>query len=112
MFWLSQQKLVDQANTVRGNSWMTELEIEEQERKVTGSNSVLVEEARSVEVLPDHVGEDVRNVLLEMGAEEQADILDEEEVALVMEIAEMIEKGRKDKLPALCVKQETIRGDC
>ena len=37
----------------------------------------------------------------EMGAEEQADSLDEEEVAIVMEIAEVIEKGRKDKLPAL-----------
>ena len=49
---------------------MTELEIEELERKVTGSDSVIVEEARSVEAFPDHVG-DVRNVLQEMGAEEQ-----------------------------------------
>ena len=80
---------------------MTELEIDEQERKVTGSNSVIVEEARSVEALPDQVGEDVRNVLLEMGAEEQADSLDEEEVAIVIEIAEVVESGRKDKLRAL-----------
>ena len=36
-----------------------------------------------------------------MGVEEQADSLDEEEVAIVMEIAEVIERGRKDKLPAL-----------
>ena len=43
----------------------------------------------------------MRNVLLEIGAEEQADSLDEEEVAVVMEIAEVIERGRKDKLPAL-----------
>ena len=42
---------------------MTELEIEELKRKVTGSNSVIVKEARSVEDLPDHVGKDVRNVL-------------------------------------------------
>ena len=80
---------------------MNELEIEELERKVTGSDSVIVEEARSVKALPDHVGEDVRNVLPEMGAEEQADSLDEEEVAIVMEIAEVIERGRKDRLPAL-----------
>ena len=85
MFWVSEQRLVDQANTIRRNSWMTELEIEELERKVTGSDSVIVEEARSVKVLPDHVGEDVRNVLPEMGAEEQADSQDEEEVAIVME---------------------------
>ena len=53
MFWVSEQRLVDQANTIRRNSWMTELEIEELERKVTGSDSVIVEEARSVEALPD-----------------------------------------------------------
>ena len=80
---------------------MTEFEIEEQEKKVTGSDSAIVEEARKVEALPDHVGKDVRNVLLEMGAEQQADSLDEGEVAIVMEIAELIERVRKDKLPAL-----------
>ena len=52
-------------------------------------------------LLPDQAGEDRRNVLPEIGAEEQADSLDEEEVAIVMEIAEMIERGRKDKLPVL-----------
>ena len=81
MFWVSEQRLVNQATTIRKNSLMTELEIEELERKVTGSDSVIVEEARNVEALPDHVGEDVRNVLPEMRAEEQADSLDEEEVA-------------------------------
>ena len=98
---LSLLRLIDQANTIRRNSWMTELEIEELERKVSGSDSVIVEEARSVEALPDHVGEDVRNVLPEMGAEEQPDSLDEEEVAIVMNIVEVINKGREDKLPAL-----------
>ena len=100
MFWVSEQRLVDLANTIRRNSWMTELEIEELERKVTGSHSVTVEEARSFEALPGQV-EDVRNVLPEMGAEEQAESLDEEEVAIVMEIAEVIDRSRKDKLPAL-----------
>ena len=60
MFWVSAQRLVDQANTIRRNSWMTELEAKDLERKVTGSDSVKVEEARSVEALPDHVREDVR----------------------------------------------------
>ena len=80
---------------------MTELEIEEVERKVTGSDSKIVEEARSVEAYPDHLGEDMRNNLPEMVAEELADSLDEEEVTIVIEIAELIERGRKDKLPAL-----------
>ena len=80
---------------------MTELEIEELERKVTRRDSVIVEEASSDEALTDHVGEAVRNVLPEMGAEQQADSLDEEEVVIVMEIAEVIERGRKDRLPTL-----------
>ena len=80
---------------------MTELEIEALERKVTGSDSVIVAEARSVETLPDQVGVDVRNVLPEMWAEDQADSSHEEEVAIVMGIAEVIESGRKNKLPAL-----------
>ena len=101
MFWLSEQRLVDQANAICRNSWMTESEIEELERKVTGSDSVIVEETRSVEALPDHVGEDVRNILTEMGAEEQTDSLDEEEVVIVMEIAKVIARGGNDKLPAL-----------
>ena len=101
MFWVSEQRLVDQANTIRRNSWMTELEIEELERKVTGSDNVIVAEARSVEVLPHRLGEDMRNILPEMGAQEQVDSLHEEEVAIVMEIAEVIEWGRKNKLPAL-----------
>ena len=45
--------------------------MEQLERKVTKSESAIVEEARSVEALPDHVGKDVRNVSLEMETEEQ-----------------------------------------
>ena len=45
---------------------MTELEIEELERKVTGSDSVIVEETKRAEALPDHVAEDLRNVFPEM----------------------------------------------
>ena len=79
---------------------MTGLNIEELEKKLTGSDSVILQEARSIEALPDHV-KDMRNVLPEMEAEERADSLDEEAVAIVMEIAEVIERGRKYKLPAL-----------
>ena len=101
MFWVSEQRLADQANTIRRNSWMTELEIEELERKLNGSDSIIVEEARGVDALSDHVEVDVRNVFPGMGAEDQADILDEEEVNIVMEIVEVMQRGRKDRLPAL-----------
>ena len=43
---------------------MSELEIEELERKLTGSDSVI--ETKRLETLPDHIGEDARNVLPEM----------------------------------------------
>ena len=72
---------------------MTELETEELERKVTGSDSIIVKEAESAEVLPDHLREYIRNILLEMGAEEQANGAHEEEVAIVRKIAEVIERG-------------------
>ena len=100
MFWVSEQRLVDQANTIHRNSWITELEIEEPERKVTGSDIAIAEETRSVEALPDE-GQNMRNVFLEIGAEKQAHSLDEEEAAIVMEIAEVIQRGKKHKLPAL-----------
>ena len=61
IFWVSEERLVDQANTIHRNSWMAELEIGELERKVTGSDSVIVEEAKRVEALPDHIGVDLRN---------------------------------------------------
>ena len=80
MFWVSEQRLVDQANTLHRNSSMTELKIEQLERTVTGSDSVISAETRSVEALPDQVREDRRNILPEVAAKEQADRLDEEEV--------------------------------
>ena len=57
MFWVSEKRLVDQVYTIGRNSWMTELQTDELQ--------------------------EVKNVL----PEEQADILDEKEVAIVMEIA-------------------------
>ena len=36
-----------------------------------------------------------------MRAEEQADSLDEEELAIVMKVSEVKERGKKDELPAL-----------
>ena len=48
MFWVPEQRLVDHANTICRNSWMTVLEIEKLERKVTGNGSVIVQEARNV----------------------------------------------------------------
>ena len=42
MLLVSEQRLIDQENATCRNTWMTELEIEELHRKVTGSDSVVV----------------------------------------------------------------------
>ena len=60
--------------------------IEELERKVTRSDSVIVEETRSVEAFPDYVGEDVRNVLPEKRGVEQAESQDEQDIAFVRKL--------------------------
>ena len=39
MFWVSEQRPVDQANAIRRNSWMTELEIEELERNLAENDT-------------------------------------------------------------------------
>jgi len=102
MFWVSEQRLVDQANTIRRNSWMTELEIEELERNIVGNDSISVEEGGVVDnAIEEDIGEGVQEVLTELVAEEVTDSLDEEEVAIIEEIAEVLEGGKKDKLPAL-----------
>ena len=49
-----------------------------------------------------------------MGAEEQVDSLDEDDVAIAMNIAEVIDRGRKDRLPALrnVPKKKVDKVDC
>ena len=44
MFRVLEQRLLNQANTISKNSWMTELKKDGLERKVTKSDSVIVEE--------------------------------------------------------------------
>ena len=38
MFWVPEQRLVDQPNTILRNSWMTEFKIEELERNLAESD--------------------------------------------------------------------------
>ena len=61
MSWVSEKGLVDQANTIRRNSWVTELEIKEQERKLT-ENSSCKEEERSVDDTGNNFEEEVSDI--------------------------------------------------
>ena len=47
MFWVSKQRLVDQANTICRNGWMPDSEIEEMERNLAKNGSYKKEERGS-----------------------------------------------------------------
>ena len=68
MFWVSEQRLVDQATTICRNSWMTELEIEEWERNIAENDSYK-EGERSVDDTGSNLGEEVRNILTALEAD-------------------------------------------
>ena len=100
MFWVSEQRLVDQTNTIRRNSWMIELEIEELERNLAENDSYKKGE-RSADGTGSNLGEEVRYILTALEADEGIGNLDEENIAIIGEIAEVLEKRQKDKLPDL-----------
>ena len=100
MFWVSEQRLVYQANTIRRNSWLTDLEIEELERNFADNDSYK-EEERSADDTGRNLGEKVRNILTALEADEEIGNLQEEEIAIIEKIIEVLERTQEDKLPAL-----------
>ena len=90
MFWVSELRLVDQANTIRRNSWITELEIDELERNLA-ENDCCKEEERSAGDTGNNLGE-VRDILTALEGDEEIGNLEEEEVAIIEEIAEVLER--------------------
>ena len=67
MFWVSEQRLVHQTNTIHRNSWTTELEIEELERNLAENDSYK-EEERSADDTGHNLGEEVRDILTGIGS--------------------------------------------
>ena len=88
MFWVSEQRPVDQANTIWMNSYMTEIKIEEMER-------TLAENDRG-----NNLGE-VTDILTALEADEEIGNLQEEEVVIIEKIIEVLERTQEDTLPAL-----------
>ena len=99
MFWVSEQRLVDQANTIRRNSWLIDLDIEKLERNLA-ENDNYKEEERIADDTGSNLGE-VRDILTALEADEEIGSLEGEEVAIIEEIAKVLERRQKDKLPAL-----------
>ena len=95
MFWASEQRLVDQANTIRRNSWMTELEIEGLKKNL-GENDSYKKEERSPDDTGSNLGEVVRHILTTLEAGVEIGNLEEEEIAIIKEIAEVLKRRQKD----------------
>ena len=95
MFWV-----FDQANTICRNSWMTELEIEKLERSLAENDSYKDKE-RSADDTGSNLREVVAYILTALEADEEIGNLEEEKVVIMEEIAEVLERRQKEKLPAL-----------
>ena len=100
MFWILEQRLVDQANTIHRNSWMTELEIEELEKNLAENDSYK-EKERSNDETGSNLRVEVRDIVTTLEAYQKIGNLEEEEVSIIEEIAEVLERRQKDKLPTL-----------
>ena len=97
-FWVSEQRLVDQANTIHRDSWMTELEIEKLDGNLAENDSY------KEEISDDDTGsnlEEVRDILTALDADEEIGNLEVKEVAIIEEIAEVLERTKEDKLLAI-----------
>ena len=98
-FWASEQRLVDQVNTIHRNSWMTESEKEELERNLAENDSCKEEE--SADDTGNNLIGEVRDILTALESNEEIGNLEEEGVAIIEEIAEVLERRQKYKLSAL-----------
>ena len=99
MFWVSKQRLVDQANTIC-SSQLTQVKIEELEKKFAENDSCKAEE-RSADDTGNNLREEVRDILTALEVDEEIGNLEEKEVAIVEEKAEVFERRQKDNLSAL-----------
>ena len=89
----SEQRLADLANTIHMNSWLTELQREELERNLAENDSCKEAEKRAD---TGNNSEKVRYILTALEADE-IDNFEEEEVAIIEEIAELLERRQKTR---------------
>ena len=107
MLWVSEQRLVDQANTIPRNIWMTKLEIEKLERKLAENDSYKGKE-RSTDDTGSNFGEEVRDIVTAQEADEEIGNLEEEEVAIIEEIAEVLQVTSSQRY----TKEEIVMVNC
>ena len=82
MFRVWEQRIVDQANMFCRNSWMTELKIEELERNLAKNDSYK-EEERSTDDTSNNLGEEVKDILAALEADEELIVLRKKKLSLL-----------------------------
>ena len=73
------------------NSWMAELDLEEPERNLSENNTYKKEE-RSADDTDSNLGEEMRDILTALKADDEIGNLEEEEVSIIDKIAEVLER--------------------
>ena len=84
-------KTVDQVNTIRRNSWMTEVEIAELKKNLAENDSYK-EKERSTGDTGSNLGEEVRDIVTALEADEEIGNLEKEEIVIIEDIAEVLER--------------------
>ena len=80
---------------------MTESEIKKKLERNLAENDSYKEEERSADDTGNNLGEEVGDIFIGLEVDEGFENFEEEEVAFIEEIVEMLERRKKDRLPAL-----------
>ena len=80
---------------------MTESEIKKKLERNLAENDSYKEEERSADDTFNNLGEEVGDIFIGLEVDEGFENFEEEEVAFIEEIVEMLERRKKDRLPAL-----------
>ena len=80
---------------------MTESEIKKKLERNLAENDSYKEEERSADDTGNNLGEEVGDIFIGLEVDEGFENFEEEEVAFIEEIVEMLERRKKDRVPAL-----------
>ena len=80
---------------------MTESEIKKKLERNLAENDSYKEEERSADDTGNNLGEEVGDIFIGLEVDEGFENFEEEEIAFIEEIVEMLERRKKDRLPAL-----------
>ena len=110
MLWVSEQRLVDKANAIHRNSWMTELETEKLDE--TQLKMIVIRKKKEVLMIQVVTQEKKSDILTALEVDEEIGNFEEEETVIIEEI-EVLERRQIDVTSSQrYTKEEVIIGNC